>query len=97
MGQVAWLVTHLPIVLLLLASRVATHEGVNLSQWVARMLFSLVGCLVKKPLPKAVLMAKKICRPFCKLVWSASWASYSHLLSRQPVAPSSALRGLVGA
>ena len=30
----------------------APHEGRNLSQWVARMLFSLVGCLLKKPCPK---------------------------------------------
>ena len=65
MGRVAWLVTHLSIVLLLLAFRVAIHEGVNLSQWVARMLFSLfsffgeVHC--QKTLPKAVLLVEKTC------------------------------------
>ena len=34
------------------ACRLRTHEGRNQSQWVARLPFSPVGCLVEKPCPK---------------------------------------------
>ena len=44
-------------------------------------------------MPKAVFVANKTGRPFCKLGWSASCVSYSHVLTRQPVAPSQAREG----
>ena len=67
MGRLAWLATHLQIVLLLLAEPI-TMGGPDAFQ------SGRVPC--QKTLPKAVLMAEKTCRPFCKLGWSADWAAH---------------------
>ena len=55
--------------------------------------FQSTGVLCSINLPKAVLLAEKTYRRFCKLGWSATWVSCSHLVSRQPLAPSQALGG----
>ena len=51
-----------------------------------------------KNLSQTLLLGKKTYGRFCKLGWSATWVSYSRLVSRQPLAPSQALEGgLAGA
>ena len=60
MSRLAWLVTHLQIVPLLLAYRFSTRGGPEPITMGGLDALSLVGCFVKKPCPKWSLWQRNL-------------------------------------